>query len=136
MERHLRPFVAAHRDGPPVRDLYDRVLAEVERPLLRLVLSATRGNQIKAAAMLGLNRNTLRKKIRELDLPGRARARLMGVDAPPGPEAARQGSPAAAAPRAGAASARGRRRPRSAAARSTAARDGARGWPTCCSGAA
>jgi two-component system nitrogen regulation response regulator GlnG len=52
-----------------VRDLYDRVLAEVERPLLRLVLSATRGNQIKAAAMLGLNRNTLRKKIRELDLP-------------------------------------------------------------------
>jgi len=69
VERHLRPFVAAHRDGPPVRDLYDRVLAEVERPLLRLVLSATRGNQIKAAAMLGLNRNTLRKKIRELDLP-------------------------------------------------------------------
>ena len=69
MERHLRPFVAAHRDGPPVRDLYERVLAEVERPLLRLVLSATRGNQIKAAAMLGLNRNTLRKKIRELDLP-------------------------------------------------------------------
>ena len=69
VERHLRPFVAAHRDGPPVRDLYERVLAEVERPLLRLVLSATRGNQIKAAAMLGLNRNTLRKKIRELDLP-------------------------------------------------------------------
>ncbi len=69
VERHLSGFVAAHKDGMPIRDLYDRVLAEVERPLLRLALSATRGNQIKAAAMLGLNRNTLRKKLRELDLP-------------------------------------------------------------------
>lgn len=69
VERHLKVFVAAHRDGLPAGDLYDRVLAEVERPLLRLVLAATRGNQIKAAAMLGLNRNTLRKKLRDLDLP-------------------------------------------------------------------
>jgi two-component system nitrogen regulation response regulator GlnG len=69
VERHLGSFMAAHKDGMPVRDLYHRVLAEVERPLLRLALSATRGNQIKAAAMLGLNRNTLRKKLRELDLP-------------------------------------------------------------------
>ncbi|HZF75798.1 MAG TPA: nitrogen regulation protein NR(I) [Acetobacteraceae bacterium] len=69
VERHLSGFVSAHKDGMPIRDLYDRVLAEVERPLLRLALSATRGNQIKAAAMLGLNRNTLRKKLRELDLP-------------------------------------------------------------------
>ncbi|WP_237215206.1 nitrogen regulation protein NR(I) [Falsiroseomonas oryziterrae] len=69
VERHLAGFMSAHKDGMPIRDLYDRVLAEVERPLLRLALSATRGNQIKAAAMLGLNRNTLRKKLRELDLP-------------------------------------------------------------------
>ena len=69
VERHLSHFVAAQKDGLPVRDLYERVLAEVERPLLRLALASTRGNQIKAAAMLGLNRNTLRKKIRELDLP-------------------------------------------------------------------
>jgi two-component system nitrogen regulation response regulator GlnG len=41
----------------------------VERPLIRLTSAATRGNQIKAAAMLGLNRNTLRKKIRDLEIP-------------------------------------------------------------------
>ena len=69
VERHLNSFMSAHKDGMPVRELYDRVLAEVERPLLRMALSATRGNQIKAAAMLGLNRNTLRKKLRELELP-------------------------------------------------------------------
>ncbi|MDT8263658.1 helix-turn-helix domain-containing protein, partial [Roseomonas sp. DSM 102946] len=69
VERHLNSFLGAHRDGMPVRDLYERVVSEVERPLIRLALAATRGNQIKAAAMLGLNRNTLRKKIRELELP-------------------------------------------------------------------
>ena len=41
----------------------------MERPLIQMTLAATRGNQIKAAAMLGLNRNTLRKKIRELEIP-------------------------------------------------------------------
>ena len=53
----------------PMRDIYDQVIADVERPLIQMTLSATRGNQIKAAAMLGLNRNTLRKKIRDLDIP-------------------------------------------------------------------
>ena len=69
VERHIRQFLAASRDGIPMRDIYDQVIAEVERPLIQMTLSATRGNQIKAAAMLGLNRNTLRKKIRDLDIP-------------------------------------------------------------------
>ncbi len=69
VERHIRAFLAAHEGGPGPSDVYTRVMAEVERPLIRLMLAATRGNQIKAAAMLGLNRNTLRKKIRDLDIP-------------------------------------------------------------------
>ncbi len=69
VERHIRQFLSANRDGMPMRDIYDQVIAEVERPLIQMTLSATRGNQIKAAAMLGLNRNTLRKKIRDLDIP-------------------------------------------------------------------
>jgi two-component system nitrogen regulation response regulator GlnG len=67
-ERHLKAYFSAHRDGLPAAGLYDRVLREIERPLIALSLSATRGNQIKAAHLLGLNRNTLRKKIRELDI--------------------------------------------------------------------
>jgi two-component system nitrogen regulation response regulator GlnG len=67
-ERHLKAYFSAHRDGLPAAGLYDRVLREVERPLITLCLAATRGNQIKAAHLLGLNRNTLRKKIRELDI--------------------------------------------------------------------
>ena len=68
VERHLRDYFAAHDDGLPAAGVYDRVLREVERPLLSLALEVSRGNQIKAAALLGLNRNTLRKKIRELDI--------------------------------------------------------------------
>ena len=69
VERHIKDFLAAHNDGMGVTDIYDRILAEVERPLIRMTLAATRGNQIKAASMLGLNRNTLRKKIRDLEIP-------------------------------------------------------------------
>jgi two-component system nitrogen regulation response regulator GlnG len=69
VERHIRQFLAASRDGMPMRDIYDRVIAEVERPLIQMTLASTKGNQIKAAAMLGLNRNTLRKKIRDLEIP-------------------------------------------------------------------
>jgi two-component system nitrogen regulation response regulator GlnG len=53
----------------PLPGLYDRVLRDVERPLISICLAATRGNQIKAAEILGVNRNTLRAKIRSLDIP-------------------------------------------------------------------
>jgi two-component system nitrogen regulation response regulator GlnG len=58
----------ARIDGYPVHDLYDKVVARVERPLFDLVLAHTGGNQLKAAELLGLNRNTLRKKLADLGL--------------------------------------------------------------------
>jgi two-component system nitrogen regulation response regulator GlnG len=69
VERHIKGYFAAHKGELPAAGLYDRVLREIERPLIVLTLGATRGNQIRAAHLLGLNRNTLRKKIRELDIP-------------------------------------------------------------------
>ena len=69
VERHIKDYFAAHKGGLPAAGLYSRVLREVERPLIVQTLGATRGNQIRAAHLLGLNRNTLRKKIRELDIP-------------------------------------------------------------------
>ncbi|MSO65200.1 MAG: nitrogen regulation protein NR(I) [Alphaproteobacteria bacterium] len=66
VERHLAHYFAAHEDGLPPDGLHERIVSEVERPLIAMCLAATRGNQIKAAKLLGLNRNTLRKKIREL----------------------------------------------------------------------
>ena len=65
---HLSTYFKSHVQGLPPNGLYERVLREVETPLIELSLEATRGNQIKAAELLGLNRNTLRKKIRELDI--------------------------------------------------------------------
>ncbi len=69
IEHHLKTYFAAHGNSLPASGLYERVLRELERPLITLTLQATRGNQIKAAQVLGLNRNTLRKKIRELNVP-------------------------------------------------------------------
>lgn len=54
--------------GKPIKDLHDMVIAAVERPLFELALRETRGNQIKAAEILGLNRNTLRKRLSTLDV--------------------------------------------------------------------
>jgi len=68
VEQHLRTYFDAHGDGLPMAGLYDRILREIERPLIALTLAATQGNQVKAADVLGINRNTLRKKIRDLDI--------------------------------------------------------------------
>ena len=64
VERWLDQRFRAAGDGLPT-DLYRRLVQEVERPLLLRVMRATRGNQLRAAELLGLNRNTLRKKLRE-----------------------------------------------------------------------
>jgi two-component system nitrogen regulation response regulator GlnG len=69
VERQVAKLFAQEGGRLPSPGLYDRVLREVERPLIALCLTATRGNQIRAAEILGLNRNTLRKKIRDLDIP-------------------------------------------------------------------
>ncbi len=69
VERHMAAYFEGFGSGLPPPGLYHRILREVEPPLIVAALAATRGNQIKAAEMLGLNRNTLRKKIRELELP-------------------------------------------------------------------
>ncbi|MBK8908934.1 MAG: nitrogen regulation protein NR(I) [Rhodospirillales bacterium] len=69
VERHIKSYFDAHGPALPAPGLFDRVLREVERPLIALTMEATGGNQIRAAEILGLNRNTLRKKIRELGIP-------------------------------------------------------------------
>ncbi|MEZ5841037.1 MAG: nitrogen regulation protein NR(I) [Hyphomicrobiales bacterium] len=68
VERHLAAYFAEFGSSLPPPGLYYRILKEIEYPLLSAALAATRGNQIKAAELLGLNRNTLRKKIRDLDI--------------------------------------------------------------------
>lgn len=68
VSRRLASEFAAASPDLPEAGLYDRLLAEVERPLIEQALHATRGNQIRAAAVLGINRNTLRKKIQTLGI--------------------------------------------------------------------
>src|SRR5467141_541839 len=68
VERHLASYFASFGDALPPPGLYHRILREIEHPLLSVTLAATRGNQIRAADLLGVNRNTLRKKIRDLEI--------------------------------------------------------------------
>ena len=66
VEKALHNF--AHLEGATVTDVYNLVLSEVEAPLLESVMNYVKGNQTKASEMLGLNRGTLRKKLKQYDL--------------------------------------------------------------------
>jgi two-component system nitrogen regulation response regulator GlnG len=68
VERYLATYFASFGRELPPAGLYDRVIRQVEAPMLTAALAATRGNQIRAAELLGLNRNTLRSRIRDLDI--------------------------------------------------------------------
>ena len=68
VERYLSRYFSSFGNDLPPPGLYDRVIRDVEKPLLSAALAATRGNQIRAAELLGLNRNTLRARIRDLSI--------------------------------------------------------------------
>ena len=63
MQQYLKQM-----QGQPLNDVYDLVLSQVEEPLLRAIMEHTRNNQTKAAKVLGLNRGTLRKKLKRYNL--------------------------------------------------------------------
>ena len=67
-ERYLSRYFAGFNGELPPAGLHQRILDEIEKPLLHAALAATNGNQIKTADLLGLNRNTVRKKIRDLGI--------------------------------------------------------------------
>ena len=75
--RHLRRYFDLHGNMLPPPGLYARILKEVEQPLIEIALEATGGNQAKCADLLGINRNTLRKKITDLDIRVTRRRKLM-----------------------------------------------------------
>ena len=75
--RHLRRYFDLHNGMLPPNGVYDRILREIEGPLIEIALDATAGNQAKCADLLGINRNTLRKKILDLDISVTRRRKLM-----------------------------------------------------------
>lgn len=77
IEKHLRRYFDMHGGQLPPPGLYQRILREMETPLIEIALDATGGNQAKCADLLGINRNTLRKKITDLDIRVTRRRKLM-----------------------------------------------------------
>ncbi|GGL79980.1 response regulator [Wenxinia marina] len=75
--KHLRRYFDLHGGVLPPPGLYQRILKEVEMPLIEIALDATGGNQARCADLLGINRNTLRKKITDLDIRVTRRRKLM-----------------------------------------------------------
>ena len=75
--RHLQRYFDLHGGALPPPGVYQRILREVEAPLIEIALDATGGNQAKCADLLGINRNTLRKKITDLDIRVTRRRKLM-----------------------------------------------------------
>lgn len=65
---HLKRYFKAHEGINPVAGLYENVLKEIEKPLIYQTLLFCQGNQKKASEILGINRNTLRKKIQILGI--------------------------------------------------------------------
>ncbi|MGH1577113.1 response regulator [Planktotalea sp.] len=77
VERHLRRYFDLHGGSLPPAGIYARILREFEQPLIEISLEATGGNQAKCADLLGINRNTLRKKITDLDIRVTRQRKLM-----------------------------------------------------------
>lgn len=75
--RHLKRYFDLHGGALPPPGVYQRILREVEAPLIEIALDATAGNQARCADLLGINRNTLRKKITDLDIRVTRRRKLM-----------------------------------------------------------
>ena len=77
LREHLQRYFDLHGGVLPPPGLYQRILKEIEMPLIEIALDATGGNQAKCADLLGINRNTLRKKITDLDIRVTRRRKLM-----------------------------------------------------------
>ncbi len=75
--RHLQRYFDLHGGALPPPGLYARILRQIELPLIGIALDATGGNQLRCAELLGINRNTLRKKIKDLDIRVTRRRELM-----------------------------------------------------------
>lgn len=68
MEQYLSHFFELHGDILPADGLYHCLVKEIEKPLIEVTLRRLKGNQVQAAKILGINRNTLRRKIQELNI--------------------------------------------------------------------